>query len=29
VNDKDVFFMIFIQDSLYPKGDIASRDEGP
>jgi hypothetical protein len=29
VNDEDVFFMTFVQDSIYPKGDNASRDEGP
>jgi hypothetical protein len=29
VNDEDLFFMTFVQDSLYPKGDNASKDEGP
>jgi hypothetical protein len=28
MNDEDLFFMTFIQDSLYPKGDNASKDEG-
>jgi hypothetical protein len=29
VNDEDLFFMTFVHDSLYPKGDNASKDEGP
>jgi hypothetical protein len=29
VNDEDLFFMTFVQDSLCPKGDNASKDEGP
>jgi hypothetical protein len=29
VNDGDVFFMTFVQDLLYEKGDNVSKDEGP
>jgi hypothetical protein len=28
VIDEDLFFMTFVQNSLYPKGDNASKDEG-
>jgi hypothetical protein len=28
VNNEDLFFITFIRDSLYPKGNNASRDEG-
>jgi hypothetical protein len=28
-NDVDMSFMIFVWRSLYPKGDNASKDEGP
>jgi hypothetical protein len=28
VNDENMFFMTFIRDSLYPKGNNASRDQG-
>jgi hypothetical protein len=26
VNDEDAFFMTFVQDSLYPKGDDALKE---
>jgi hypothetical protein len=29
MNDEDLFFMTFVQDPLCPKGDNASKDEGP
>jgi hypothetical protein len=29
MNDEDAFFMTFVQDSLYPKGDNVLKDEGP
>jgi hypothetical protein len=29
VNDEDSFFMTFVQDPLYPKGNNALKDEGP
>jgi hypothetical protein len=29
MNDEDLFLMTFVQRSLYPKGDNASKDEGP
>jgi hypothetical protein len=28
MNDEDLFFMTFVQESLYPKGNNASKDEG-
>jgi hypothetical protein len=28
VNVEDLFFMIFVQDWLYPKGNNALKDEG-
>jgi hypothetical protein len=28
VNNEDLFFMTFVQDSLYSKGNNASNDEG-
>jgi hypothetical protein len=29
MNDEDAFFMSFVQDSLYPKGDNVLKDEDP
>jgi hypothetical protein len=29
MNDEDLFFMTFVRDPLCPKGDNASKDEGP
>jgi hypothetical protein len=29
MNDEDLFFMTFVQDPFSPKGDNASKDEGP
>jgi hypothetical protein len=29
LDDEDLFFTTFVQDSLYPKGDNGSKDEGP
>jgi hypothetical protein len=28
VNDEDMFFRTFVQDSLYPKGNNVLKDEG-
>jgi hypothetical protein len=29
VNDEDSFFITFVPDSLYPKRNNVSKDEGP